>query len=486
MIAIKRCTILISMKKAITWLAIAMISLPLSASGGREYTSLDTSAPIELTAESTIERSVSISSMLYSLGNLYSFLDSYYLGDIDNKKMEEELVAAMIDSLGDEYSYYIPSDEAEEFDESSEGSYIGLGLYLTKYNPSHQDPSDPSTMMVIIQAPFPGGPADRAGLRPHDMISHINGEDVSQLNAVDASKKLRGTPGEDITITVHRGDAVFDVTLRPERVTNPSTSATMLSGNIGYIRIYSFSQTTADSFSQDLEGLIDDGIDSLIIDLRNNGGGIIDSATRIADLFLDDGVILKIRFKEGSGRKETIINATRGTAVPMDMPIAILINGGTASSSEILTGALSDNDRAITVGSKTFGKGISQEVRPFSEGYVQITTGHFYTPSDSDIHHIGISPDIPVEEEEFNEDDMKAYSQFLNDNDIDDFISANPDYNYGNVEKFVDENSESGVPYSLLELLIRNEYIYRMDWDDRPVAEPEYDEALTKAMEALN
>ncbi len=474
------------MKKTLAALSAFIIALPIFSGGDMEFTPVSLQAKQELSAKSTIERSVSISSMLYSLGNLYSFLDTYFLGEIDNKAMEEELVSAMIDSLGDEYSYYIPSSSTEEFEEFSEGSYIGLGLYLTKMNPSYIDMEDPRSYMIIIQSPFPGGPADRAGLRPNDMISHINGEDVSQLNAVDASKKLRGTPGEDITITVHRGDAVFDVTLRPERVTNPSTSATMLSGNIGYIRIYSFSQTTADSFSQDLEGLIADGIDSLIIDLRNNGGGIIDSATRIADLFLDDGVILKIRFKEGSGRKETIINATRGTAVPLDMPIAILINGGTASSSEILTGALSDNDRAITVGSKTFGKGISQEVRPFSEGYVQITTGHFYTPSDSDIHHIGISPDIPVEEEEFNEDDMKAYSQFLNDNDIDDFISANPDYNYGNVEKFVDENSESGVPSSLLELLIRNEYIYRMDWDDRPVAEPEYDEALTKAMEALN
>lgn len=485
MIAIKRCTILISMKKAITWLAIALISLPLSASGGREYTSLDTSAPIELTAESTIERSVSISSMLYSLGNLYSFLDSYYLGDIDNKKMEEELVAAMIDSLGDEYSYYIPSDEAEEFDESSEGSYIGLGLYLTKYNPSHQDPSDPSTMMVIIQAPFPGGPADRAGLRPHDMISHIDGEDVAPMSAVEASRKLRGEAGKDITITVHRGDAVFDLTLRPERVNTPSTSAGMISEDIGYIRIFTFSLSTAGSFEEEIGRLLDEGAEKLIIDLRNNGGGTVQSALMIADMFLDDGTLLITRYKDGSGRKESIIDAMTGTDVPNDVPVILLVNGGTASSSEILTGALADNGRATVVGSTTFGKGISQEVRPFSEGYIQVTTGHFFTPDGSDIHHIGITPDIIVEEEEYSDEDMEAYGDFMEDEDIAGFVDDHPGYSYENVALFVSENEESGVPASLLELLVRNEYLYRMDWKDRPVAEPEYDKALKAAMEVL-
>ena len=474
------------MKKAIAALCAILSLSPAYSGGGREFTPVSLQSHPELSAESTIERSVSISSMLYSLGNLYSFLDTYFLGDIDNKAMEEELVAAMIDSLGDEYSYYIPSDDVEEFDEFSKGSYIGLGLYLTKMNPSYIDPSDPKSYMITIQSPFPGGPADRAGLRPNDMISHIDGEDVSPLTAVEASKKLRGTPGEDITVTVHRGDAVFDVTLRPERVTNPSTSSTMLEGCAGYIRIYNFSQTTADSFKKDLETFIDEGMEKLVIDLRNNGGGIIDSALKIADMFLDEGMMLRIRFKEGSGRNESILNAAAGTAVPMDMPIAILINGGTASSSEILTGALSDNGRAITVGSKTFGKGISQEVRPFSEGYVQITTGHFYTPSGDDIHHVGISPDIAIEEEEYSEEDMEAYSIFMKEDLIGPFVDEHPEYSHENVESFVSENDESGVPSSLLELLVRNEYLYRMDWDERPVAEPMYDEALTAALEALS
>ena len=181
-----------------------------------------------------------------------------------------------------------------------------------------------------------------------------------------------------------------------------------------------------------------------------------------------------------------MISAAGGTDVPSEMPIVILINGGTASSSEILTGALSDNGRATTIGSRTFGKGISQEVRPFSEGYVQITTGHFYTPSGNDIHHVGISPDIQVEEDEYDDEDMEAYSLFMKDSNIGAFVDSNPEYSYENVEAFAEQNKESGVPESLLELLVRNEYLYRMDWDERPVAEPEYDKALAKAMEILN
>ena len=476
------------MKKAIIPLLALMMMLPLSAGGGMEYTSLDGSVPMQLTAESTVERSVSISSMLYSLGNLYSYLDAYYLGDIDNTAMEEELVAAMIDSLGDEYSYYIPSSEAEEYDENSEGSYIGLGLYLTKYNPSHQDPADPATMMVVIQAPFPGGPADRAGLRPHDMISHINGEDVSPMSAVEASRKLRGEAGKDITITVHRDDAVFDLTLRPERVTTPSTASGMIDEDIGYIRIYTFSLSTAESFGKDLDTLLSSGAEKLIIDLRSNGGGTIDSAIKIADMFIDSGTLLMTRYKDGSGRKESVIAATPGTEVPDDMPIVLLVDGGTASSSEILTGALSDNGRATVVGSTTFGKGISQEVRPFSEGFIQVTTGHFYTPDGSDIHHVGITPDVAVEEEEYTEEDMEAYSVFMEENRdaMAVFADSHPSYTYENVRKFVEENAESNVPASLLELLMRNEYLYRMDWKERPVAEPEYDKVLTKAIEVIS
>ena len=307
--------------KFVSILLIAFMMIPLSAGGEREYTPMLNSRPSYLQPEEASSDARSISQILYSLGNLYAYLDRSFLDEIDTDRMETELISAMIDSLGDQYSYYIPPDSAEEFTENTEGEYIGIGTYLTKVNPVYQDLSDPETYMVVIVSPFPGGPADRAGLRPRDMISAINGESTAPLTATEASDMLKGHPGEDITITVHRGTAVFDITLQPEKVTTPSTSSGMLTDDIGYIAIYTFSLTTGASVRKDIEELLDNGAEKLIVDLRNNGGGTVQSALEIADLFLSSGRMLETKYKENSGRPETIINADPEILVPLDMPV---------------------------------------------------------------------------------------------------------------------------------------------------------------------
>ena len=461
------------------------ILLPSFAGGRSEHsTPVMLSGSPEYDAEVVASRSVTISSTLYSLGNLYAYLDRSFLYEIDDKKMEEELIAAMIDSLGDPYSYYIPSDMADTYEENSDGSYIGIGTYLYKMNPSYSDMSDPSTWMVVISSVFPGAPADRAGLRSRDMISAINGESTAPLTAAEASEKLKGEPGEDLVLTVHRGEAVFDITLRPEKVTTPSTASEMLDDDIGYLAIYTFSLTTADSAEKEINKLLDSGARKFIIDLRNNGGGTVETALEIADMFLSEGRLLETRFKEQSGRNAIIRNADSSILVPEDYPAVVLVNGGTASSGEILTGALKDNGRAKIIGSQTFGKGISQEVRPFADGYIQLTTGHFYTPSGNDIHNIGITPDITIEEKEYSEEELEAFSQFMSDPSIKEFADSH-EYSKENIRLFAEEHVSSGVPEDLLMLLIRNEYLYRMDYSERPAADPEYDEVLRTAIEEL-
>ncbi len=450
-----------------------------------EYTPLAAQTPSHLAIDAS-EEARSISSILYSLGNLYAYLDTNFLYDIDPDEMETELISAMIDSLGDRYSYYIPPDSASDFLEDSEGEYVGIGTYLTKMNPAYADPADPETYMVIIASPFPGGPADRANLRPRDMISAVNGEDVSPLTAPEASKLLRGHPGEDITLTVHRGTAVFEITLQPEKVTAPSTAAGMIGEGIGYIAIYSFSLTTGESFRKDLESLMAEGADKLIIDLRNNGGGTVQSALEIADMLLSSGTMLDTRYKPGSGRDESIITADKEVLVPEEMPIVLIVNGGTASSSEILTGALRDNGRALVVGSRTFGKGISQEIRPFRGGYIQITTGHFYTPSGNDIHEVGIAADIAVEEPEYSDEEMEAFESFMKDDLLASYAEDHPGYTKENIEAFAAMHEGSGVPEDLLRILIRNEYIYSMDFSERPVADTWFDPYIAAALEALS
>ena len=172
-------------------------------------------------------------------------------------------------------------------------------------------------------------------------------------------------------------------------------------------------------------------------------------------------------------------------SVPEDIPLLLIVNGGTASSSEILTGALMDNGRATVLGSQTFGKGISQEIRPFRGGYIQITTGHFYTPSGNDIHEVGITPDILIEEPEYSDEEMKAFETFMEEDRFSSYIEENPEYTKENVLAFADKYKDSGVPEDLLIMLIRNEYIYSMDYDERPVADIWFDQYITKALEVL-
>ncbi len=474
------------MRKILSAVMILLISSVLSAGAVQErYTPASgmtkENPSIE---ESQNNEDVSISEMLYSLGNLYTFLDQNYLWDIDSREMQINLVRSMVSSLGDEYSYYITPEEAEDFKESSQGDYVGIGTYLTKMNPDYIDPSDPSTYMVTITSPFPGGPADRAGIRAKDMISHVNGEDISKLTATEASRRIRGKEGEDITLTIHRGDAVFDITLRPETVTTPTTSKTMLSDDIGYLFISSFTSHTYDNFSKDIEYLLSNGAKKIIIDLRNNGGGYVDDSLNIANSFLSEGRILTAHFRNTS--KTVSYDATSSVLVPEDYPVIILVNEGTASASEILTAALKENGRATVIGSKTYGKGVMQSEIPYLGGYLCIVTSSYTTPLGNDIHRKGITPDIIIETEEYSEDDLKAYEKFMKGNRIKEFQEEHPEYSKENILKFAEENSDSGVPESLLCLLMRNEYIYALDYDKRPIADPEFDTALKRAIEEIS
>ena len=438
-------------------------------------------------ATQSAQQAASLSEMLYALGNLYSYLDANFLYDIDSQKMQDAVISAMIDSLGDKYSYYIPPEDAEEFSEDTTGRYVGIGIYLTKVNPSYIDWEDPSTYMVVITTPFPGGPADRAGLRAGDMISHVNGEEIFELDANAASKLIRGKENTPITLRIHRGDSEFDVTLMPEEITSPSTEKGIIADNVGYIRILEFSQTTLDSFRSDVEDLLGKGAESFIIDLRNNSGGSVDSALGIANMFIPEGkTLMTTKFKEKSTNKDTVYTSTGYLAVPESTPLVVLTNGGTASASEILTGALRDNDRALVVGSQTFGKGIMQFTIAFMGGYLNITVAHYYTPSGADIHEVGITPDYVVDvDQEYSDEEMDAYAAFLESDNIDKWLEEYPDYTKDNILAFGEAHKDSGVPEELLHLLIRNEYIYSLDYDKRPVADLDFDTQLVKAVEIV-
>lgn len=476
------------MKKVLVlFLALVFLTTFLSAAPSIERYMAPSAQYGSSDSNSSAQTAASLSEMLYALGNLYSYLDTNFLYEIDSQAMQNAVISAMIDSLGDKYSYYITPENAQEYNEDTTGKYVGIGIYITKVNPAYIDWEDPSTYMVIITSPFPGSPADRAGLRSGDMISHVDGEEIYELDGTEASKKIRGTANIPITLTIHRGESIFDVTLTPEEITSPSTEKDIIADNVGYIRILEFTQTTQESFRSDVEDLLSRGAESFIIDLRNNGGGIVESALGIANMFIPDGkTLLTTKFKEKSNNKDTVYTSTGYLAVNEDVPVVLLVNGGTASASEILTGAMRDNGRALVVGSQTFGKGIMQFTIAFMGGYLNITVANYYTPSGANIHEVGITPDFVVDvDTDYTDEEMEAYVAFFNEPYLEDWLKDHPDYTKENIIAFAEQYKDSGVPEDLLKLLMRNEYIYSLDYEERPVADLDFDTQLIKAVEIV-
>ena len=431
----------------------------------------------------------SISQTLAEINTLYQYLQANFLYDIDLDSVEEHLVQALMASLDDPYSEYIPSNEAEDMDEEISGTYVGIGVYVSKYDPAFIDWDDEETYMLQITSPFPGGPADRVGLRARDLVSHIDGVFVGQMDADEASRLLRGEEGVPLTVTVHRGDSVFELTVTPEEVTTPTVDSTMIAcTDIGYLSITTFSESTYSLVSQALSSLSAQGMEKLIIDLRNNAGGTVNSACLVANFFTDtDDVILQIEYKENSGRPATRLLSSRQTR-KYDIPIVVMINEGTASASEILAAALRDNGKAALVGQKSFGKGIIQDVVPWKDGYIRYTSAHYLTPNGDDIHEVGIMPDIVVKEPEMDSSQVEEYYDFIlsHAEELAAWIDERPEYCKENIEAFAAEwEDEVSFDPLYLKILVRNEYIASMDWEERPLIDTEYDLYLREAIAVL-
>lgn len=474
--------ILMQIRKTLTALILSVtISLSLYASADKEFFTTTAKANGGMNIYNS-----GISSSLIGLNSLYQYLNTYFLYDIDIEKVNEALTAGLLSALDDPYSEYIPKDFAEDFEENIDGTYVGIGTYLTKYKLEARDFSDPNTYMVQIVSPFPDSPAARAGIRSRDLISHINKESTTDMTATEASKMIRGHEGEPVVLTIHRGNAVFDVTIVREKITKPSVDSTIIEGtDIGYLIIADFNQSSYSLVTTELDKLKSNGMKHLIIDLRNNGGGTVDTALLIADVFLEGGkTIVTTKFKEGSRRQDITTQASPAGTKYLDLDIAILTNGGTASASEILTAALRDNGKAITIGAKTFGKGVMQDVFKWNEGFVKFTSASYLTPNGANINKVGILPDIEIKDPEYTDEETVAFYDFLKTSLEKEkaFIKQHPEFKAENLELFAKENAESKVPETLLKILIRNAYLNEMDYEDRPKIDRMNDDVLNEAI----
>ncbi len=336
--------------------------------------------PISITSKS----SSSSKDIAGTLQKYKEIIDKYYLGDVDEEKLKEGAIKGYIEGLGDPYTEYISADEMEDYLSDTMGNFVGIGIYMVKNTEKGK---------IQVLAPIKGSPAEKAGIQAGDLILTVDGVDYSADEMTIASNKIKGEEGTTVTIEVLRGTETKKYELKREKVKVNQVEGKVLSNNIGYINFTSFDETTADDFKAKFEELNKQGIKSVIIDLRNNGGGIVDQALQIADYVADkDSVLL---YEVDKNNKETVKKAKTDPII--NMPIIILTNENTASASEILAGALKDLGKAKTVGTTTYGKGVIQQILKLSDGSgLKVTIEEYQTPNRNKIHKIGIAPDEEV------------------------------------------------------------------------------------------
>ncbi|MCD6102926.1 MAG: S41 family peptidase [Thermotogaceae bacterium] len=314
----------------------------------------------------------------------------YEKDDVEIDKVMDYAIDGLVKGLGDDFSYYYNAEESEEQALEMEGEYGGLGIEVTY---------DSQYRAVKIISPMYGTPAWRAGLKSGDIIVEIDGEPVSEMLYMEAVRKLRGQVGTTVNIKVVReGESdLLTFEIQREKIEIIPVKYTFIEtteGRVGYTKITRFANKTAEEMREALKAVFDKGVQGLILDMRDNPGGLLDAAIDVASCFVDSGVIVKV--KNAYGVEDVF--ESKGNNFP-NVPVVVLVNGGSASASEIVTGALKDLGIAKIVGQKTFGKAAVQTGFPLSNGgVVYLTTAHYMTPSGKDIHRIGIEPDYYVEE----------------------------------------------------------------------------------------
>ncbi|MDD4565990.1 MAG: S41 family peptidase [Eubacteriales bacterium] len=325
-----------------------------------------------------------LDSQLLTLKQYMEYVLKNYKDDVTYQQMINGAFTGIINSLGDPYSvYYSSSEEGDEFIESVTGEYSGIGVSIDSYNDECR-----------IVSPISGTPAEKSGIKSGDIITHIDGIDISSKSLNEVVMMMRGEEGTKVTLTIRRDSQVLKITLIREKIKNISVNYGMLENDIGYIQITSFDNDSHLEFVIARAALEKQGAESLIIDLRNNPGGLVNTALEIANLLMPEGPITHF---EQKGQIVESYYADGSSAA--DMPIVLLVNGGSASAAEILAGALQDSKTATLVGTTTFGKGVAQQISDMKDGgTIKLSMYYFLTPNKNRIDQKGITPDYMVSE----------------------------------------------------------------------------------------
>lgn len=315
------------------------------------------------------------------------YIKENYLRDVDDSKLMDGQLKGLLQSLEDPYSSYMNQDEFESLLQQTAGSFGGIGVVVT--------PGDDNFITVV--SPIEDTPGERAGIKSGDKIIKVDGIEFLAENMDKAVKVMKGEPNTKVVLTIMRkakngSNDIFDIEIVREMIRLVTVKSNIIDDDIGYIKITSFDEITYKDFKTELDILGKKGIKGLIIDLRNNPGGLLDICVAIADELLGEGVIVYTQTKDGKRIYE------KSNKSMVDYPLALLVNEGSASASEILAGAIKDHKRGLLIGTTTFGKGVVQRLKPLDDGSgLKLTISEYFTPNGINIHGIGIDPDITIE-----------------------------------------------------------------------------------------
>ena len=416
-----------------------------------------------------------------SIQSVFDFILRNYIDEVDPRVLFEGAMNGMLNALGDPNTAFLSESDMRGMTDTTQGRFGGVGLNIIK-PPAPRPDGRPSWVEVV--SPIEGTPGWRAGINPGDFIAEINGEPTEDMSMEEVLNRLRGTPGEDVQLLIRRGE-IMEIPLTVTRaiIEVPTVRYAMI-GDIGFLRVLTFTPMTPNRVRDAINMFAANNYTGLVLDLRDNFGGLLNAAVQVSELFLDGGLVVRTTSRIPSENRNFYANR-RNKLVPADIPVVVLINRASASGSEIVAGALKDRGRAFLVGENTFGKGSVQQVIPLERAGFRITTARYLTPSDADIDRIGIPPDREIRRfPEITDEDAINLNELNNANRIPEFIRENPEATRAQIEAFAGIlERKYNLSAQLLQFMIRNEQTRRTGGP--PVYDLEHDVQLQEAVNIL-
>ena len=436
-----------------------------------------------LLAESTAAETQEYLSMF---SFLFKYVQENYVENLSPEELYTGAVKGLFESLDDPYSVYLSKNDMQLLKNTTTGRFGGVGLIISKPDPSLElepTPRRPFPQFVEVVSPIEGAPAYKAGIHAGDYIIEVEGESTEELSLDEVVDRLKGVPGTEVNVRIQRRQTItFDVSITRAIIEVPTMKRDMI-GEIGYLRIIDWTPYTDDRIREAFDYFEENDYNALIVDVRGNPGGLLDSVVDVSDLFLASGTIVSTRSRIQSENK--VFTADPSVELPLSMPLVVLVDKGSASASEIFAGAMKDSERGYLIGETTYGKGSVQWVREFGETGFKLTIARYYTPSGVSVDEVGVEPDLLIPPDELSEAEQEALQKVFEENMIVNFVAENPSESEAATIRFVNRLQQDGIELNDqdLKLLIRNEYNRRMDFP--PVYDLEFDEVLRTSVDMI-